>query len=214
MQRLKNTSIQPPQRSPEGGFVYVHSETKHKSNATTHWDWYEKIKDHRKANNLPPITIEEAEDQLCKTLPPGWCDRDPTDPEWVNPQFSIADIVGASRIYRQWKQEGKPFVSQKEAVRRQEICSGCYLNVHISGCGGLCQELISLASETKDLEKTGYESKVENCAVCKCLNSAQSRFSLTLLELEDSPQRQFQYPLHCWKQKNSPNYQPNEDQLS
>lgn len=206
MQRLKNPSIQPPQRSSEGGFVYVHQETKHKSVATDCWSWMDRIKAHRRSNGLSEITDEQAQDQLCQTLPPGWCDRDKTDPEWINPNITISDVVGASRIYREWKKQGKLYVNQEEATRRAAICAGCYLNVHVGGCGGLCQELISLAAETKDLPPTGYEPKLENCAVCHCTNAVQNRFDLTLLELEDSTSRQSQYPGFCWKQKSSVNY--------
>lgn len=207
MRTLKNKSIQPPQVDSSGGFRYCHKESGHWSVATDHYNFYEKIKAHRIANGLPPITIEEAEDQLCATLGPDWCESDKDDPNWVNTRLSISDIVGASRIYRQWKAEGKPFVSQEETERRQKICSSCYLNVHVSGCGGLCQELIAITAEVKDLEKTGYESKLHNCAVCHCSGVSQTRFPLALLEIVDTEERQSKYPISfCWKNRQSPNY--------
>lgn len=207
MKTLKNKSIQPPQVDSNGGFRYVHRETKHISVATDYWTWIDKIKAHRKANGLSEISEEEAQDQLCETLGPDWCNYDKVDPQWVNTRLSIGDIVGASRVYREWKKEGKPFVSQEEAMRRQEICAGCFFNVHVTGCGGLCQELIAIGAEIKDLPLTGYESKLQNCSVCRCVNSVQSRFPINILLTNDDEDKQSRYPSSfCWKSRTSPNF--------
>lgn len=196
--------------SPPGNYRYVDPDTGHTTEAIDHWTWLEKAKEHRVANNLPipDDFFAQMQEQLCRTLPPELCTYSTTDPQYVNTNISWADVIGASRIYLEWRKQGKPFVSQEEAERRAKICSGCYLNVRVQGCGGLCREIIRITTETNGERKTSQDSKLLNCGVCKCTGS-QVHFPLALLELNDTPQRQEQYPKEfCWKQKTSPNYRP------
>ena len=72
MQRLLRKDINPPD-----GHRYTHSETRHVSRGPDYWTWMDTLILHRRANNLPvPDDMETIdEDQLCKQLPPGWCEH-------------------------------------------------------------------------------------------------------------------------------------------
>jgi hypothetical protein len=207
MRKLINTSVAPPEF-----FSYTHQETGHTTVANDYITWVQRAKEHRSANNLSiPDDFEFLmQDQLCGKIPPELCEYGVNDPQWVNVRLTWADVMSASKIYLEWRRQGKPFVSQEEAERRAKICAGCYLNVRVAGCGGLCREVAQLVTDSKGERKTEYDSKLLNCAVCKCSNAAQIHFPLTLLELSDTDARQQQYPSSfCWKSKASPEYLPN-----
>lgn len=195
---------------PPEGYTYTHAETGHVTKAVDPWTWLEKAKEHRRANNLPvPSNLfEQMQEQLCRRLTPEVCTYSESDPQWIDTRMNWGDVIDASRIYMEWRKQGKPFVSLDEAERRAAICAGCYLNVRVDGCGGLCREAIKIITETNGERKTSYDSKLLNCAVCKCSGASQVHFPLDLLEKSDSESRQSQYPVEfCWKNKQSPNYQ-------
>jgi hypothetical protein len=198
MRRLKNRSECPP-----NGFRFVSPETGHASTAVDYYTWIERIKEHRKANNLPWVDPETCEDQLCSTLRPElWEYEKEGDLSWVDTNIRVGDVVDFTKVLI--AQTGQDFVSQEEANRRAKICAGCYLNIRVQGCG-VCGQLLDLVLD----RKTDYDSMLQNCAVCKCFNQAQVHFSMTALDKADSEWKQSHYPKEfCWKSHQSPNYQP------
>jgi hypothetical protein len=204
MQTLKTLKECPPD-----GFTYTHPETGHKTEATDPYTWVEKAKEHRRANGLPipDDLFEQMQAQLCSRLPPDLCTYQTGDPQWVNTRLSWGDIMDVAKIYLEWSKQGKPFVSQEEAERRAIICRGCHLNIRVQGCGGVCQTIAKMVTETKGEHKTSSDSQLLNCGVCHCVNSSQVWFPLTMLEINDSESRQSQYPISfCWKNRQSPTY--------
>jgi len=204
MRKLRNTSQAPPDF-----FSFTHSETGHTTKANDYTTWIDKCIEHRRGNNLSiPDNFElVAQDQLCQTLHPDLWEIDSGDKSWVNPRITWGDVYNAANTYHEWRIQGKPFVSLDEAERRAKICAGCYLNVNVPGCGGLCREVARIVTETKGDRTTRFDTQLRNCAVCKCTNGSQIHFPLAILETADTDTRQNQYPNFCWKQKQSPAYQ-------
>src|SRR5215471_5727903 len=200
MRRLKDRSVAPP-----NFFRFVHLETGHASTAYDYYSWETLIKEHRKANNLPPIDMAVCEDQLCSTIRPElWEYEKEGDLSWVDTNIRVGDVVDFTRVLI--SQAGQEFVSEEEANRRAQICAGCYLNIRVQGCG-VCGQLLELVLN----RGTDYDASLQNCAVCKCFNQAQVHFSLESLDKADSEWKQSHYPKDfCWKSKLSPNYQPNK----
>jgi hypothetical protein len=201
MRRLKNRAEAPPDF-----FRFTHPETGHTSVATDYYSWSEKIKEHRRANNLPndPEIMLKAEDQLCSIIPPElWEYEKEGDMSWVNTRISVGDVVDFTKILIAQAKEGNEYVSQEEANRRARICAGCYLNVNIMGCG-VCGQLLELVID----KQTDYDTSLKNCAVCHCFNRAQVHFRTKVLDSADSEWKQSHYPKEfCWKSHASPNYQ-------
>lgn len=203
MRRLRNKSIGAPD-----GFRYTHSETGHTSTASVYWDWIDRCHEHRKANNLPPMNSAQFEDQLCEQIGPEYCEYQEGDSRnWVDiRRLSLDDVIGFTKTLIAHVAQGAQYVSQDEANRRAKICSGCYFNVHVGGCGA-CKGLATLVVAGR---QTDYDSNLKSCAVCKCTNSSQVHFPLAILEVNDTEAKQAQYPSQfCWKSKASPTYLPN-----
>ena len=60
MYRLKD-----PSKTPPKGFRFIDPETQFLVSARNHANWISQATDHRVANNLPLVSIEEMENQLC-----------------------------------------------------------------------------------------------------------------------------------------------------
>lgn len=209
MQVLKNRDLCPPEITGGDSFRYTHSETLHKSTANTHYDWWNRIVEHRKANALPPITQADAENQLCQQLGPEWCQHDnPNSRSWVNTRLSWGDIAEGAKAYLRFALSGFTTVSQAEADRRARLCAGCFLNVLVQGCGA-CAKIATLITGDVAKKATPYDGTLKACAACKCPNKATVHFPIDLLEQADpSDEKQPAFTDFCWRKKSSPNYLP------
>lgn len=168
-----------------------------------------KIKEHRKANGLRDITAEEAEDQLCAQLPPGWCEHDPEtqkDRAWVDTRLKWRDIVEGAKAYLALIASGFQTVPQGESNRRARICAGCYLCVSVQGCGA-CQRMSSLIIGDIAGKRTAYADQLEKkaCSVCRCPASSIVHFPMSALDSADSAEKQNAYPEFCWRKIGSEN---------
>lgn len=195
MLKLNNREIGVPEDGDGRYFRYRHRETGHWSVGFDWFTWQERIRTHRQSNNLSPVSVEETEDQLCRTLPPGWCKQDKTNAPAAGllPRFGWAQVVAAMKAFAKVAFTG--FVDQAEANRRAAICSACYFNVNPSGCGS-CQKLASLVTGELARRKTSYDANLKACAVCQCALRALVHFPLNLLDIE---QKQEQLPDFCWQ---------------
>lgn len=203
MRRLRNKSIGVPD-----WFRYTHEETGHTDTAHVYADWIERCHTHRKDNNLPPMNAAQFEDQLCEQIGPEYCEYQEGDSkDWVDiRRLSLSDVVAFTKVLIAHAFSGGQYVSQEEANRRAKICSTCYFNVNVPGCGA-CRAVSSLTAGNR---KTDYDHQLKSCAICKCTNSSQVHFPLTTLAVNSTNEKQSQYPQpFCWKSKTSPNYLPN-----
>lgn len=190
-------------------FRYTHPETGHVTTAVDVWTWLEKAKEHLKGNNLPeqPELFDLMQEQLCSTLPPEYCsyEQDDAGKQWINTRISFSDVIDFTKVLIAHAKTGGEYVSQEEADRRARICAACYLNVNVGGCGG-CGQLVDLVTESRS---TPHDHLLKSCAVCHCYNKSQVHFPLATLEINDTPERQSQYPpTFCWKSQKSPEYRP------
>lgn len=185
-------------------FRYTH-ETGYVSKAMDWWTWQADIKAHRKANNLPPISPEQAEAQLCEIIPPDWCHQEQAGRKSVNSRLGFRQIAEGFKAYMRF-----PFgnaVSQEEANRRARICSGCYMRVQPQGCG-TCVKIAQLITGELAQKKTLYDSNLVNkaCAVCRCPTQSIVHFPLDILEKVDNDAQQEAFPMFCWRKKAGENY--------
>lgn len=195
---LTNSRVCPPD-----GFRYVFPEDGFVAHGWTYQDWMDVARDHVQANpqyNIPDLP-QRMEEQLCKTLPPGWCNYDDPARPRASTVMHWEDVLRGTRTMALWISQGQTYCPQEEAERRALICSRCYLNVHVSGCAA-CHALVEAV--VKDV-KTRSDSHLKACAACKCLLRAKVHFPLDVLDRENQKVQEL-YPEHCWLNKNGPNY--------
>jgi hypothetical protein len=184
-------------------YRYVFPEDGYECTAMTYVDWVANARLHLQANNreVPDDLEALMQNQLCQTLPPGWCMYD--DPSRPRPSVNLTfnDVAAGVKTFSRWILGGAKYVPQAEAERRAEICSRCYLNVNVSGCSG-CQEIVKDVVRNK---KTKLDAVLRACAVCKCLLAAKVHFPIETLDTENK-KVQSMYPGFCWLNKRSENY--------
>lgn len=198
--------------APPDFYRFTHPETGYESKAIDPYTWMDDIIAHRKANNLPPITFEAAQEQLCETLPPGWCQHPKSEQKahrYVNTRLKWSDIVAGIKPYIGFMLGGT--ASQAEADRRARICSSCYLRVQPQGCGA-CVKIARLITGNVAGKKTAHDHHLVNraCGVCACPVASLVWFPMPTLEKPevDSPEKQQLYPPFCWRKRDGENYQP------
>lgn len=188
---------------PPDGYRYVDPEDGFVAHAWTYVDWVDLQARHLSVNGrkIPPNLGALMQEQLCKTLPPGWCLYD--DPNRVRPSTSLSwdDVAGGVKTFARWIAKGCRYVTKEEADRRALICSRCYLNVNVQGCTG-CQKAVV---EVTGNRKSKYDHALASCAVCKCFLRAKVHFPIETLDTE-SKKVQSMYPGFCWLNKESDNY--------
>lgn len=189
---------------PPGRFNYLHTETGHISSSHSYDQWLGKIASHREANNLPPITPEDAEHQNCMRLAPAtarsFCNAGDGDFTTEAVQLKFADIMRGTRTIAAFKLAGSPLVSNEEAERRAAICRLCEWNTpYASPCGTTCAELTSLVETLVGGEKTSYDEDLRACAICHCSLKAKIHIPLEILRKTEEPAHQELFPPFCWQ---------------
>jgi hypothetical protein len=191
--------------SPADEFSYVHFETGYTSKASDWYTWRDNINAHRKSNELPPITMEEAEDQLCRRLGPADCSyaSENNPPAPVNTRISMDDVVNGMKVFAAWMVQLFKTVPQEEAERRANICARCYLNVQAEGCGA-CSQLANILGTFS--KSTKMDDRLKVCANCRCVNRAQVFAPLDVLAPHFEPEFQAGYPDFCWQKVGGENF--------
>jgi hypothetical protein len=170
-----------------------------------YYTWQVKIMEHRRGNNLdiPVNMMAIAEDQLCGTLPPGFCIYEVNDQSSVDIRIGVADVLDWLNALKRKILSGEPYVEKDEANRRAAICVSCPLNVQaIGGCGSNCNKIVERLTPGMAKQSTLFDSQLKTCAVCHCYNSVQVHFPLAVLGETDTPK----LPDHCWRKPSGPNY--------
>jgi|SRR5215469_10490523 len=196
---------------PPDGYRYVDPVSGFVSHAWDYRTWVEVQTNHLRANEreVPPDLGESMQEQLCKTLPPGWCMHDDPNRQRVSVAgLSWQDLAAGVKVFARWMASGMSYVEQKEAERRALVCTRCYFNTHIDGCSG-CQKLVA---EVVTGRSTRFDYALFGCAVCKCVLKAKVHFPLEILDKENE-KLQALYPDHCWLKKGGPNYHGGSEPL-
>ena len=197
--RLLNPRVTPP----EPFFRYRFPSDGYESVATTHDAWLIDAGMHAAANGLAGPSAEEMEDQLCQTLPPGWCEFDDENRPRPSTALDWGNVEAGLKTFGRWIVGGCKFVSQEEADRRALVCTRCYLNVSLGGCSG-CQRMIA---EVVGNKTTKYDFALRACGVCKCVLKAKVHFPQSILDKENQTLQEM-YPSFCWNRKDGENYRP------
>lgn len=200
MLRVKKTSECPPD-----GWRFVHPETGYVSRGFDPYGWMEDIKKHRKDNGLPIYDDmrERAEDQLCRTLPVGWCHYSdgslPSD--YIDVRVTLADVLNGTAVFAAAVAQGFPLVEQSVAEERAATCAACPANVGIQGCRscvGFAEKIAAVIGARKTRADQFLEQR--SCAWCKCSSKAQVWVPIDILAAGVSDELLVKNSLeHCWK---------------
>lgn len=187
---------------PPDGFRYLCPEDGYIAHAWTYDAWVIDARHHYQGNNNPvPENLESLmQQQLCLTLPPGWCNYDDPNRPRVNLSLNWDDVKAGLSTFSQWVTQGCRYVPKEEAERRALICSRCYMNTNVSGCAA-CHAAVQYITKSRS---TKYDQYLRACGVCKCLLKAKVHFPLSTLDKE-APGVQELYPEFCWLKQNGPN---------
>lgn len=202
MQKLLEQNTVPPD-----GFRYFQPETKTTVRGGDYYNLFANVKAHRLANNIPlgPNWQAEVEDQLCQTLPPGFCKEQIPRPEQtvinVSTRLNWADVERGAAVFVGWAIDGAPCVDQAEADRRASICATCYFNVGGDfGCR-TCGGAVNMIRRAVGARKTAAGNYLKTCAVCKCFNAIQVWFPVEQLARGVTPEQMPMFPHFCWKKQ-------------
>lgn len=190
---------------PPEGYRYVDPVSGFVAHAWTYTDWLDVERRHLYANNREiPATLEaDMQEQICKTLPPGWCLYDDPNRRRPSPIVYFSDVTAGLKTFARWIASGMKYVTQAEADRRASICAKCYLNVDVQGCAGCAQAVKEVIGD----KKSRYDFALRSCAVCKCFLKAKVHFPMATLS-SDSDAHQDMYPDFCWLKKEGENFLP------
>lgn len=210
MLRLISRSVVPPPDAQGRHFRYRHAETGHVSDARDWYSWMTACKAHRRANGLPiPADFAAtAEEQLCEQLPPEWCAQEQEGASRVDTGFSLSDVTDWIKAVATRFFTSQPLVSQDEANRRARICSQCNYNMDAGGCGGGCAKLVKYLTPGMLTKFTPFDGLLKACGVCRCALRVMVHFPLSVLESNETSEKQDLFPSWCWRSRISPAYQP------
>lgn len=167
--------------------------------------WLRRIEDHRRINGYPEPEdwVAEAEDQLCRLLPPGWCKQETGEPpEWfLNTRLTVDDVMRGTRVLASFVAQGMPLVEKKVAAERGAICATCPFSISAPGCGP-CIGLSNLIAEIAGSEQLPSDPILSNksCGICGCAARAQIWLPIELLNKGVTEEMMEQWPMEfCWK---------------
>lgn len=189
---------------PPDGFIYVVLEDGRRIEATDIRAWHNAIQKHYADNGyaLPVDWKERAEDQRCRTLPPGWCLHEDGRMEYdgVNIRMEIGDWYRGMEVLASVVADGDALVEKAIADKRAAICASCPANVAIPGCHS-CHKVSNAILAIKGSGATEHDHLLKACAVCKCGNAAQVWVKHEHLARGVTPEmmRSFALLPHCWK---------------
>lgn len=153
-------------------------------------------------NGFAVPTEAEVEDQLCKLLPPGWCQYEDGTPPYffVNARVTLDDIINGTKVLGTFLLEGMPLVSRETAEANGKICAGCYANIQIPGCAP-CVGLANIVSDVAGSEPLAADPFLENksCVYCKCASRANVWVPVEISQRGVSEETLTHMPEWCWK---------------
>jgi hypothetical protein len=200
MQRLNDRTTVPPD-----GFRYFQPETRMWIRASDYVNLFELIKAHRQVNKIPlgALWKAEVEDQLCKSIPTGWCRETEPGKAAIGESTRVMweHFVRGTTTLIEWAKAGVPVVEQARAEARAQICTNCYKNVAVqSGCSA-CGQAVNMTLQAARGRTTSLDVYLKTCAVCKCSNRAQVHFPIHILAQKTPESMLPLFPDFCWKKQ-------------
>lgn len=192
MLRLKPSSVTPPDKFrfkfPDGHTVHAFSRD----------EWREKIEKYATDNQYPIPTVEEAEDQLCRTLSGEWCSGG-DEYSFVSNRFTFDDFLRGMKTLGEFVLTGQ-VVSQEIADARAIVCSRCVLNMDVPGCAS-CTGMANAVVAIKGAKKTKVDHLLKVCGICRCSNEAKVWLPIESIARSTTPEMIEQYKRvgECWQ---------------
>lgn len=146
-------------------------------------------------------------EQLCQTLPEGWCNDGSLLSKIgtaISREFNRV-VQGTTTLLDWWVSSGRRKVPLEEANRRAAICATCVFNAEPAGCTNCNKGVLpNLAKAIVGGEPTAYENSLQSCFVCGCALSAKVHLPLDVLKAHIKPAQLAQFPpphpgfAGCW----------------
>lgn len=192
MLRLRDSNVTPPDKYR---FLFKDGHTEH---AFSKQEWIDKVTKYATDNGYPVPTIEEMEDQLCRTLSGEWCVGG-DEYSYVSSRFTFDDFLRGMKTLGKFVVQGE-VVSQDVAEQRALICSRCVLNMSVPGCVS-CTGMANAVVAIKGARETKYDSLLKSCGICHCSNAAQIWLPIeSLAQSTDSEMfEKYKRVDECWK---------------
>lgn len=183
---------------------------------TGHWlrDFYayndleDAARAYYKANALPfPSDFrQQLVDQMCDTLPPGWCKNGGRLAD-VGAAFSheFQRVLQGTATLVNWFLAGREKVPSVEAERRAIICATCIFNRAPQGCTACNVGAVTkLVQQVVGGVPTSQDAKLLACQICGCDLKAKVWLPLAVLQRHIPAKQQEQFPpayrgfAGCW----------------
>lgn len=190
--------------APPDKYRYVFPEDGHKVSGFHYDGWLAEIKNHYRRNEYPmPGNWKEiAEDQLCHTLPPGYCRYENGNvPEtFLNLRFTLDDAIHGTKALAAWTMSGFSLVDKEVAEARGATCAACWANVNIPGCGQ-CVNFAGLVGDIVGQTELKSEAQLYGkvCGFCHCSTKAHVWMPDAVLKAGAPPGVMKDSPDFCWK---------------
>jgi len=189
--------LRPSNTTPPDKFRYLFHDG-HVEHAFGHQEWIDKVTKYATDNGYPIPTIEEMEDQYCRTLSGEWCTGG-DDYSFVSTRFTFDDFLRGMKTLSEFVVKDQ-VVPQETAEARALICSRCVLNMSIPGCHS-CTGLANAVVAIKGAKTTKHDHLLKSCGICHCSNEAQIWLPIETLAKSTTPEMAEKYKrVHeCWK---------------
>lgn len=203
MNRLR---LIPRIETPPDDFRYVFPQDGVLIRAIERKNWFEKIADHYRMNNYerPEDWKEQAEAQLCSSMPPGWCKyEDGGEPKaFINRRFNFGDAVNGTNVLIEFVAQGAPLVPQELAESRARTCAACFALMQIPGCTS-CSKFADMVARVSGARKTKADPILDSkaCGVCACSAQANVWIPVEVSKAGVTQEMMDLFPSHCWKKQ-------------
>lgn len=152
-----------------------------------------------KSNHLPvpPDLRQKIIDQLCASLPAGWCsDGSMLSRLGANISHEFARVLqGTATLVDWWVSDGRARVPLDEADRRASICAGCEFNAPPAGCTNCNKGAIAnITQKIVGGQPTKHDAALQACSVCGCDLKAKVHLKLETLQRHMSKAQLAQLP--------------------
>lgn len=167
-------------------------------------EWLRSIKKFCDNNDieLPDGWEADAEDRLCRVLPPGWCQyEDGGAPQtYLNVRFGAGELSDGAEGVARIALTPNALVDQETAEARAKTCASCPANVRVNGCYA-CYNIVDAIFRAKGARKTEADAVLNGCGVCKCSLRSMVWIRDDLLDEITTPEQREQYATipWCWK---------------
>ncbi len=189
--------LRPSNETPPDKFRFVFHDG-HTVHAFDKPDWIKKVNDYATDNNYPVPTVEEMEDQLCRTLSGEWCVGG-DEYSFVSNRFTFDDFLRGMKTLSAFVIKDE-VVPQDVAESRALICSRCVMNMSIPGCHS-CVGLVNSVMAIKGAKSTKNDHLLKSCGICLCSNEAQVWVPIERLAKSTTPEmlKKYEHISECWK---------------